>query len=320
MTDRDRTVGWVVALGCVAALGAFGAEGNARWPWLAFNWAAAAPFLLLLVPDVQEWARRRLAATPALAVHVPMAMALYGMVAALAVGSRNWLNFLLWPLCVGVATAVVAGGGEGELKAGRLLASGVALWVLGGLWEAPLQIRVPGGTHLGLAYLVALDLALFLYVVARPVRSFDPRLGLSLRDLGLASGTVIGLAAVAIPLGFAIGFLRVEPRWVGLGYAVVRLFGLILFVGLPEEMLFRGVLQESFQRFWGKRTGLIVGAIVFGLSHLPKHAPPLNWRYALVAAVAGLAYGWVYQRTGRLAAAAVTHGIVDWLWGTFLGS
>ncbi len=320
MKDRDQAAGWVVAAVCIAAIGAFGAEGNARWPWLAFNWVASAPFLLLLVPDVQAWARRRVAAAPSLEIHVPMAFALFGMAAALVVGSHNWLNFLLWPLTVGLGTLALVRGKPGEPTAGRLLLSGLALWVLGGLWEGALQIRVPGGTHLGLAYLVALDLALFFYTVARPVRTFDVGLGLGGRDWGLALGGVVTLAAVAIPLGFALAFLRYEPRWLGLGYAVVRLFGLILFVGLPEEMLFRGVLQESFTRFWGRGGGLLAGALVFGLSHLPKGAPPLNWKYALLATLAGLVYGWVYQRTGKLAAAAVTHGVVDWIWSTFLVS
>jgi membrane protease YdiL (CAAX protease family) len=26
----------------------------------------------------------------------------------------------------------------------------------------------------------------------------------------------------------------------------------------------------------------------------------------------------VYRRTGRVSAAALTHGLVDWAWGTFL--
>jgi membrane protease YdiL (CAAX protease family) len=59
---------------------------------------------------------------------------------------------------------------------------------------------------------------------------------------------------------------------------------------------------------------------LFGLVHIVKHAPPLNWQYALLATGAGFAYGWVYNRTGKLAAAAVTHGVVDWLWSTWLGS
>ena len=320
MRNRDSLVGWIVAAIALVVLAAFGAEGAARWPWLGFNLAAAVPFLLLLIPECRAWVAARVGAQPALSVHVPFAFAVYGMGAALLSGSHHWLNMVLWPVCVAVAVAALGRGSADEPAAWRLLLSGAALWALGGIWERPLQIRVPGGTHLGLAYLATLDIALFLFLVVRPIRTFDVRLGLRARDIGLALGAVAVLAAVAIPLGMVIGFLHVEPRWLGLGYATARLFGLVLFVGLPEEMLFRGVFQESFSRLWNPRVGLVVGSVVFGLSHLPKHAPPLNWPYALLATLAGLAYGWVYQRTGRIAAAAVTHGIVDWIWGTFLGA
>ena len=66
-----------------------------------------------------------------------------------------------------------------------------------------------------------------------------------------------------------------------------------MFVGIPEELLFRGVYQEAFSRIWTPRTGWIVASVLFGLVHIVKHAPPLNWQYALLATVAGLAYGWV---------------------------
>jgi membrane protease YdiL (CAAX protease family) len=40
----------------------------------------------------------------------------------------------------------------------------------------------------------------------------------------------------------------------------------------------------------------------------------------LLATTAGLVYGWVYQRTGKLAVAAATHAAVDWIWSMFLGA
>ncbi len=318
--QRDRIVGWIVAAVTLALLSVFGSEGDARWPWLAFNWVAAVPFLLLLIPAAQDWTRERVGRHPGLAIHVPMALALYGMVATLASGSHNWVNFLLWPLCVGVGTAALASGRDTEPPPSRLLVAALALGVLAGICERGLQIRVPGGTHLSLAFLVAMDLALFLLVIVRPLRTFDVRLGLSARELGLALGAVAVLAAVAIPLGLAIGFLSFESRWLGYTHGVLRLLGLVLFVGLPEEMLFRGTIQEAFTRLWNPRLGLVLGSVVFGLLHLLKHPTHPNWGYGLLAAAAGLAYGWVYQRTGKLAAAAVTHGAVDWIWSMFLGA
>ena len=55
-----------------------------------------------------------------------------------------------------------------------------------------------------------------------------------------------------------------------------------------------------------------VSAVIFGLAHLP------DIRYALLATLAGLAYGWVYARTGRITASALTHTGVNWIWGLLL--
>ena len=320
MSRRAGVIGWTVALVTTGALALFGTEGDARWPWQAFDLAAAAAFLVLLVPQGRDWVGRQLARHPGLAVHVPLGLALYGMVAALLAGSHNWLNLLLWPVGAGLATVALGLDRTEEPSPVRLLVAAVAVAVVWGIWERGIQIAVPGGMHLSIGPLVALVLALFLFAVVHPLRSFDVDLDLTARQLGLAMAAVAILAVVAIPLGFAIGFLSFQSRWLGPLHGVLRLYGLILFVGLPEEMLFRGVIQEAFTRLWGPRTGLVLGAIVFGLLHLFKHISHPNWGYGLLATAAGLAYGWVYQRTGKLAAAAVTHGVVDWIWSMFLGA
>jgi membrane protease YdiL (CAAX protease family) len=318
--DRDQVAGWMVAVVTLLLLVRFGAEGAARWPWLGFNLLAAAGFVLLLVPVCQALARRALVRHAGMAVHVPLGVALYGMVATLLAGGHNWVNFLLWPVSAGVAAAALGGPRDAEPSPPRLLVAALALAVLAGVWERTLQIQVPGGQHLSLAFLVATALALFFFVVVHPLRSFNVRLGLTGRELGTAIGAVAVLALAAIPLGFAAGFLSWQSRWLGVGHGALRLLGLTLFVGLPEEMLFRGIVQEAFSRIWTPRVGLLVGAVVFGLVHLFKHVTHPNWGYGLLATVAGLAYGWVYQRTGKLGAAAVTHGVVDWIWSMFLGA
>lgn len=320
LRDRHNLVGILVGVVTALSLAAHGASGPAQGAGVPVSLVAGVLMLALLVPAVQERLGSAIDARPSLAVWVPLAVGAYGLAATLALGAPNWLNRLAWPLCVGAALLAVGRRRAGELPPGRFLAAGVALWILAGIWDRAIQIRVPGDARLGLAYLSSVALGLFLFGVAHPRRSFDPRLGLTMRELGIASGAVVVLAAVAIPLGAAVGFLHWEPRWYGVGSALARIFGLILFVGIPEELLFRGVYQEAFSRFWSPRIGWVVGSVLFGLAHIVKHAPPLNWRYALLATVAGLAYGWVYQRTGKLAAAAVTHGAVDWLWSTWLGS
>lgn len=319
---RDRHNAVAVAVGgiSVTALALFGASGPAHWPGVGLCLAVCVLLFAFLVPAVQSRIQNVLLTAPSLAVWVPAGFALYGVAAALAFGRPRTLDLLAWPLCIGAAVAAVGGRRDGELPALRFLGAGVALWVLAGIWDRGIQIRVPGDARLGLAYLACVALALFLFVIARPRRSFDVRLGLGARDLGFAFGATAVLAAVAVPLGLLLGFLHWEPRWLGPGYGLARLFGLVVFVGLPEELLFRGVFQEAFSRLWTPRIGWAAASVLFGLVHIVKHYPPLNWQYALLATCSGVAYGWVYLRTGKLGAAALSHGLVNWLWGTWLGS
>jgi membrane protease YdiL (CAAX protease family) len=320
LRERDNLVAVAVAVVTVASLLLHGASGPAHGPGVAACLVVGVLLVAFLVPAVQVRLRRMVDAVPSLAAWVPAGFAAYGVAVTLALGAPRWFNLLAWPACIGAALLAIGRRRDGELPPGRFLGAGVALWILAGIWDRAIQIRVPGDTRLGLAYLSCVALALFLFAIAHPRRSFDIRLGLSPREIGLALAGVAALATVAIPVGLLLGFLHWEPRWIGASAAAARIFGLILLVGVPEELLFRGVYQEAFSRLWSPRVGWLVASAVFGLAHIVKHAPPLNWRYAILAGVAGLAYGWVYQRTGKLAAAAVTHGVVDWLWSTWLGS
>jgi membrane protease YdiL (CAAX protease family) len=331
--DRNNIVALLVAVATIASLVLHGASGPAQGPGVPVSLLVGALLVVFLVPAAQVRLRGLVERMPALVVWIPAAFALYGVAATAALGAPRWFNLLAWPVCIGAALLAIGRRTDGELPPLRFLGAGVALWILAGIWDRAVQIRVPGDARLGLAYLTCVALALFLFAIARPRRSFDVRLGLSLRELGIALGAVGVLAGIAIPLGLLVGFLHWEPRWLGVSYAVARIFGLILFVGVPEELLFRGVYQEAFSRLWSPRTGWIVASVLFGLVHIVKHArlhgwwhaplaaiASLNWQYALLATFAGLAYGWVYSRTGKLGAAAVTHGVVDWLWSTWLGS
>jgi len=81
-----------------------------------------------------------------------------------------------------------------------------------------------------------------------------------------------------------------------------------LMTAVPEELLFRGIIQNACVQWIGRRRGLVAASIVFGLAHLP------DFRYVFLATLAGAAYGWVYGRTERITASAITHAGVDWIW------
>ena len=116
---------------------------------------------------------------------------------------------------------------------------------------------------------------------------------------------------VALPLGFLTGFLTWRPDVDVAGLMAMPVI-IYMTTALPEEFLFRGVIQNLLTRCWKPRVGLWVAAIVFGLAHLP------DLRYVLLATLAGLGYGWVYARTGKITASALTHTGVNWIWKLLL--
>ena len=81
--------------------------------------------------------------------------------------------------------------------------------------------------------------------------------------------------------------------------------------GRLVELLLQ-LLQSPLGRRWRKAGRKELAAGVFGLAHLP------DLRYVLLATLAGIGYGWVYARTGKITASALTHTGVNWIWGLFL--
>jgi hypothetical protein len=85
-------------------------------------------------------------------------------------------------------------------------------------------------------------------------------------------------------------------------------------IAVPEELFFRGWLQNLLERHLGRERALLATAILFGLSHFNKRAAYFNWRYVLLAAIAGIFYGRAWRRDRRVGASAVTHATVDSVW------
>ncbi len=121
-------------------------------------------------------------------------------------------------------------------------------------------------------------------------------------------------AAMAIPLGMAIGFLKWGPSLERARHSPLTVLGILFFTAWPEEFLFRGLLQNllsaTLKNQW---LGLIIAAMIFGFSHI-VHAPFPNWKYVLLATIAGLFYGHVWMRTRSLLPGAFVHALVDISW------
>ncbi len=194
----------------------------------------------------------------------------------------------------------------------------------------PAEFRLVGGLRLPAGAAQAFDathLALFaLGLLVFVVQAHVPRVGytfaLSRRDLAHAAVGLAAFAALAIPLGLASGFIRPGGPHLGPLERAVSALAIYLGVACPEEVLFRGLIQNFLERSWpgrgGRAAALALASLVFGAAHLDEPPRP-DLRYALLATLAGLAYGWVWMRTRRATASALTHAAVDFLWMHLFG-
>jgi uncharacterized protein len=126
---------------------------------------------------------------------------------------------------------------------------------------------------------------------------------------------------LAIMLGAALRFTRPQtafPEWWKVALlATLTFVGFLWVVGLSEEFFFRGMLQQLLsKRLKSTVAGLLLTSILFGIVHLPFRGFP-NWRFALLAALAGIFYGLAYIRAGSIRAAMVTHALVVTTWRVF---
>ncbi len=126
---------------------------------------------------------------------------------------------------------------------------------------------------------------------------------------------------VAVLLAVWLKFITLRwpphPWWKASLIALGTFLGILWVVALSEEFFFRGLLQQSLDKLSGSRwIGLVAASALFGSAHLWYRAFP-NWRFAILAAVAGLFYGLAFRSGNGIRASMVTHALVVTTWKTF---
>jgi len=117
-----------------------------------------------------------------------------------------------------------------------------------------------------------------------------------------------------LTLGLALGFIHPHANLPPVAMAALRWLMIFVFTALPEELFFRGWVQNLLERRVGRRTALVIASALFGLSHFNKRSAHFNWRYVLLATIAGIFYGRAWREHRRVAASTITHASVDWIW------
>jgi membrane protease YdiL (CAAX protease family) len=166
--------------------------------------------------------------------------------------------------------------------------------------------------------MLLLDAGIFGFLIVRQLDGVGFDLRLKLRDVGVGLREFCLYAILAIPLGLWLGFLHFHTGWQPPLRAVGALVFTFLFIAIPEELFFRGWLQNLLERRIGRPAALFCTAILFGLSHFNKRTTSFNWNYVLLAALAGIFYGRAWRAQRRVGASSITHATVDTLWSLWL--
>ncbi len=270
-----------------------------------------AGYLLAAAPRLRERLMARLGTRgAALAALLPLgAYAMYALGVA-----EDWKIELLGAAYVLIPTLLLAVGPAGNRSS---LLDYAALLVIGlpviFRWIYRLFPFPPPLTHT-LTILLAVNAGLAAFIFARRL----PGIGYAIEwRTGFAKAVGVNLllfTVIAIPLGEAIGFIHWEPSLERLRSVPLMAVGILVFTAWPEEFLFRGLLQNLLARtFRNQWAGLAVAAVIFGFSHI-LHAPYPNWKYVILATIAGIFYGLAWMKTGSLVPGAIVHGCVDVLW------
>jgi CAAX protease family protein len=168
----------------------------------------------------------------------------------------------------------------------------------------------PSLTALSKLYIA--DVALYLYLVVRGLKGMG--YSFTTRDSFL-----IGLREwfyflpFGIGLGAALKFIHLHSVWPSPLRAAETIVVTFLLIAIPEEMFFRGILQNLLETRVGRKPSLFLTAILFGLAHFNKGAV-FNWRYVLLATIAGVFYGRAWRERRQLLASVITHAAVDVVW------
>jgi membrane protease YdiL (CAAX protease family) len=175
--------------------------------------------------------------------------------------------------------------------------------------------RAAQGFLHSVAYGIAILLGLTLFIGFRSFAGLKYNPPRKRRDLWLPLVGYALVAPVLIIIGILIGFIPPPHLPTRSPSAMAGALG-IIFAGtaLPEEILFRSLIQNLLMlRFGSGFRTLLAASLIFGCAHLDNGPQPLpNWRYMILATIAGIAYGKVFQRASTVVSSAALHTLVDW--------
>jgi CAAX protease family protein len=270
------------------------------------------------VRQLREWAATSAAAaigTPFLLL-IPYLIYAFGTDTFTVRGAGKLAAYVAAPVLLLVPDRVrhPARAGWRDFAAMLALAVPIAANWLSGIWTWPEDLYF-------FRPLYSVCVGGYAFMVIRNLEGVGYKLTVRWKDVTDALANFIAFAIIAIPLGIALGFLHLHAEEVSTWSVGFQFVGIYLTIAIPEELLFRGILQNFLVRSIRSEQreiyGLLIASVIFGAAHL-HHAPVPNWRYMILATIAGLFYGNVFRARRRVSASALTHTLVDTIWRFWL--
>ncbi len=256
---------------------------------------------------VQRW-------PPALRIVVPVVLAAPYLLVSISKHIFHWQWFALYALLpVAMAWLLTHAAAADPEQRGDwrdwfiLLVLGLAVdlrW-FESAWPAGLR---------ALNELFLVDAGLYGFLAIRQLSGTGYNFCLRWSDWRTGLRELVFFTPVVIGLGLWLGFIHPHRNLPGMGSALLRWVLIFFLTAVPEELYFRAWLQNLLERRVGRPAALVVASILFGLSHFNKRSVHFNWRYVLLATIAGVFYGRAWRENRRVPASTITHASVDWLW------
>jgi CAAX protease family protein len=171
----------------------------------------------------------------------------------------------------------------------------------------------PAGLR-GLGNLILVDAGLYAFLAIRRLSGTGFDFHFHWRDWNVGLRELAFFTPAVILLGLALGFIHPHANRPALGKAILTWVGIFVFVAVPEEIFFRSWMQNLLERRIGRKAALLIASVLFGLSHFNKRSAHFNWRYVVLATMAGIFYGRAWRAQRRVPASSITHTCVDWFW------
>lgn len=144
-------------------------------------------------------------------------------------------------------------------------------------------------------------MGLFLLGLVTPHRAIRPLRAPIVALVNRFAIVAVVVMATTVAAGYARWDPKLPPWW------PLWLWSMAFLTALPEEAVFRHVIQGGLQAWLGgteraRWTAMLTAGALFGLAHAGG-----GWTYVGLATLAGVGYGWIYAVSGSFVAAVLAH-------------